>query len=71
MDELDHNFQRLTRAVAELERVCIQRENDILAKQQELFSAPRAATVPQDQLVHTLDVVIDRIQSILNRKEAA
>lgn len=71
MDELDTSLNRLSRAVAEIEKACAVRENDVKARQQDLFSQFSAPKVPQDQLVKTLDSVINNIQFILNRKEAA
>lgn len=78
MDELTHAFDRLTRAVGELERVCIQKENELTSHQQELFAARAAASAcesrpqfPMDQIAGVLDAAIRNIQTVLATKEAA
>lgn len=75
MDELDTSLNRLARAVAEIERACAVRENDVKARQQDLFSSfqqPAKPSLPPEHLVRTLDSVIANISTILNNhKEAA
>jgi hypothetical protein len=64
---LENSLRRLTSVVNDLEKIAVERENDVKARQIDLFgAAPRKnPSVDNTLMAKTLDRTIERIENLL------
>lgn len=63
---LDNSLRRLTSVVTELEKITVDRENDVKNRQIDLFAAPKKnPSVDNTLMAKTLDRTIERIENLL------
>lgn len=66
---IEESMKKLRQSLQSLEKICVQKENDVKARQQDLFGAPAPAKTPNNVVQLDLGKIQEKLDKTISSVE--